>query len=552
MAFCMSQRGKRCGWLFVALACLGAAGAARATEYHGRVLIGGVPIPGAVVTVTQGTQHLSTTTDSQGLYEFADLANGAWKIEIEMRGFAKLDGDVTVAANGPQGEWELKLLSLEQMLAATKVVQPESKPLQPRDVAPPAVAKKDAPVKPGKADAPVAAQPAEEAAERPSDGLLINGSESNASTSPFSLTPAFGNRRPGVKSLYNGGFGVIADNSVFDARPYSLSGAQLPKGAYNRVTMLATLGGPIRIPPLFYHGPNFFLAYQWTRDRNDSTAQGLVPTVAERGGDLSGVLNAQGQPVTVYNPATGVPYTGAVPVSVQAQALLALYPLPNTVGSSIYNYEREILTSTHVDALQSRLNKSVGHRDQLYGGFGFQSIRTDSVNLFNFNDKTNVLGLDTNVNWQHRYAHQLFVLLGYHLTRQRTQVQSQFEDRVNVSGNAGITGNDPDPANWGSAGLELFKRHCGAGRRAECVQPQSHGWVVDQGQYDARAAHGHGWRRLQAAGVQPVFAAESSWAVYFYGSGDLRDGYGFNDERIGPCGLSGGRAGYKRSGVRQS
>ena len=115
--------------------------------------------------------------------------------------------------------------------------------------------------------------------------------------------------------------GVIADNSVFDARPYSLSGLQVPKDAYNRVTMLVTVGGPIRIPHLFYHGPNFFLAYQWTRDRDATTASGLVPDMAERGGDLSGVTNAQGQPVTIYNPATGLPFGGPIPVSPQAQAL---------------------------------------------------------------------------------------------------------------------------------------------------------------------------------------------------------------------------------------
>lgn len=448
-------RVKRLHRLMSVLIGLGAAGLASASEYHGRVLIGGVPIPGATVTVTQGAQHLSTTTDSQGLYEFPDLADGAWKIEIEMRGFAKLDGDVTIAANAPQGEWDLKLLSLDQMLAETKVVQPEVKPLQPREALPASPnAKPAATAKKGKDEGPVAAPPAEEA-ERPSDGLLINGSESNASTSPFSLSPAFGNRRPGVKGLYNGGIGVIADNSVFDARPYSLSGLQIPKDAYSRITMLLTLGGPIRIPPLFYHGPNFFLAYQWTRNKDASTAQGLVPTLAERSGDLSGIVNAQGNPVPIYDPATGQQYAGAVPVSAQAQALLKLYPVPNVTGSSIYNYERSVVTNSHDDALQSRLNKSIGRRDQLYGGFGFQSIRSDSVNLFNFHDTMNTLGLDTNANWSHRYAHQIFVLLGYHLTRQRTETRPYFSHREDISGEAGITGNDTDPTNWGPPSLSF-------------------------------------------------------------------------------------------------
>ena len=40
------------------------------------------------------------------------------------------------------------------------------------------------------------------------------------------------------------------------------------------------------------------------------------------------LLNALGQPVTIYNPATGTPYaSNQVPVSPQAAALLQLYPL---------------------------------------------------------------------------------------------------------------------------------------------------------------------------------------------------------------------------------
>ena len=60
----------------------------------------------------------------------------------------------------------------------------------------------------------------------------------------------------------------IAENSIFDAKPYSLTGQVLPKDNYNRITsMVATFGGPIRIPPLFYHGPNFFLALSMDTQR---------------------------------------------------------------------------------------------------------------------------------------------------------------------------------------------------------------------------------------------------------------------------------------------
>lgn len=431
-----------------ALLAVCASAAAWASEYHGQVFFAGAPVPGATVTITQGDNRFTTVTDRQGLYEFADLADGAWKIEIEMSGFSTLDGNVTVTPETPQGTWDLKLLSLDQLLAKAQV----GVPLKTRpDTGTKPPANKETP-KPTETIAAASPQQSDDA-EESADGMLINGSENNAATSQYSLPPAFGNRRPGQKGLYNGSVGAIVDNSVFDARPYSLTGQQTPKDFYSRITTVLTLGGPLRIPRLMPIGPNFFVAYQWTRNADAANQTGLVPDAAERSGNLSSLLNAQGQPLTIYNPATGLPFTGNIPVSAQAAALLNLYPEPNLTGNSRYNYQAEVLNNSHADALQSRLNKTIGHRDQLNGGFGFRSSRGDSTNLFGFVDATNTLGIDTNVNWSHRYRHQTFVLLGYHLTRLRTEVRPAFAGRMNVSGNAGIGGNDQDATDWGPPGL---------------------------------------------------------------------------------------------------
>ncbi|HUV71329.1 MAG TPA: TonB-dependent receptor [Terracidiphilus sp.] len=431
------------------LVCLCTASVAWAAEYHGLVFFGGVPVPGATVTVKQGAKKFSTVTDRQGLYEFADLANGTWKIEIEMSGFSTLDGTVTVTPETPQGKWDLKLLDLETLLAQAQV----SKPLQSRPADENQLVANPQAQKPAEGNVPVPPVPPDENAEKSADGMLINGSENNAATSQYSLAPAFGNHRPGQKGLYIGSFGARVDNSVFDARPYSLTGQQTPKDFYSRVTMMVAVGGPLRIPHLLPFGPNFFVAYQWTRNTDAANQTGLVPDAAERSGDLSGLLNAQGQPVTIYNPSTGVPFTGSIPVSSQAAALLNLYPEPNLSGNSSYNYQTGVLNDSHIDDLESRLNKTIGHRDMLYGGFGFHSSRADSTNLFGFVDTVNTLGIDANANWSHRYRHQTFVVLGYHFTRLRTDVRPEFAGHVNVSGNAGISGNNQDAINWGPPGL---------------------------------------------------------------------------------------------------
>jgi hypothetical protein len=420
-----------------------------ASEYHGQVFFGGLPVPGATVTVTQGAKRFQTVTDLQGLYEFANLADGAWKIQIEMRGFSTLKSQVTVAPNTPQGTWELKLLGLAQMLAKTPVSNP------PQSASANATKEKPKPElpKPESANTPLVQPHSDQTTESDSNGLLINGSVNNAATSKYTLSPAFGNRRPGSRNLYTGGIGTIVGNSVFDARPYSLTGLQVPKDSYSRLTTVFTLGGPLNIPHLMWHGPDFFVAYQRTREGDAAIESGLVPTAAERSGDLSGLLNPQGQPVTIYDPATGVPFTGPIPVSPQAQALLNLYPLPDLAGNSRYNYQTQVLNDTHLDAVQLRLEKTIGHRDDLYGGFGSLSSRADTSNLFHFRDTTDTLGIDANANWSHTYLHQFLAVMGYHFTRFRTQVQPEFENRENISGNAGIFGNDQDPANWGPPAL---------------------------------------------------------------------------------------------------
>jgi trimeric autotransporter adhesin len=439
------RRTRRLLYLVCALAALAFPSLAAASAYHGQVTFGGLPVPGATVTVTQGTKKLTTVTDQGGLYTFADLADGAWQIEIDMQCFSTVHNEITVSTNTAPAKWELTLLPPDEITKLSNL-PPAPLPALPA----PALVKK--PATPGSTgeNAAEIPKPAEDASQQASDGLLVNGSVNNAATSRFSLDQAFGNRRYNSRSLYNGGFAAIYDNSATDARPYSLSGLNLPKASYNRITGVLTLGGPLKIPHLLPRGPTFFVGYEWTRNHNAEAEAGLVPTDAERGGDLSGLLNPLGQPVIVFDPATGLPFPGnVVPVSTQAQALLALYPTQNIYGDPLYNYQVPILNSTHQDALQSRLDKTLGRKDEVYGSFNFQSTRSSTTNLFAFTDKTSILGINFNVNWSHRFSQRLFVNTGYHFSRLRTNIVPYFENRQNISGEAGISGNNQDPSNWG-------------------------------------------------------------------------------------------------------
>src|SRR5260370_35308086 len=76
---------------------------ALASEYHGRVTFGGLPVPGATITAKQGSQKIVAVSDQQGSYSFADLADGTWKIQVEMQRFSTIEQTVTIAPTIPAG-----------------------------------------------------------------------------------------------------------------------------------------------------------------------------------------------------------------------------------------------------------------------------------------------------------------------------------------------------------------------------------------------------------------------------------------------------------------
>jgi Carboxypeptidase regulatory-like domain len=443
---------------YLVLACLTVFGLA-AAEHHGQVTFGGLPLPGAAVTATQGEKRFSAITDQQGAYAFRDLPDGIWKIRVEMQCFQPVEREVAVTPNAPAALWELKMLPLTEITAHVPV------PVPAPAAAPAVVA--------GKAAAATeqtqtgfqrtdlrASTDAEkldesdtgEFKQNATDGLLINGSVNNGAASPFGQAAAFGNFRRGPRSLYTGGIGWIVDHSALDARPFSLTGQDTPKPAFSHVMGVASFGGPLKIPRILpRNGPNVFVNYQWVRNRDATTQPSLMPDAQQRSGVFSGAA--------VIDPLTGAPFPGnIVPqsrISPQASALLRFYPLPNFQAGTRYNYQVPLVSITHQDGLQSRWNKTAGHTNQLSGSFAFQSTRSATPSVFGFDDTGSTLGIRTAVNWMHRYTQRMFQTVNYQYSRLAMRTTPFFAGRENVSGEAGITGNNQEPVNWGPPSLSF-------------------------------------------------------------------------------------------------
>jgi len=390
-----------------------------AAEYYGQVIFGGVAVPGAQVTATQGDTQLTTSTDAQGVFRIPNIADGAWTFRVEMRGFSTLTREVTIGSDTQPMMWELSLLPFEEITrglpppaprparapdTASQSSSTRSQPNAPRPTTPQTGFQR-AGVAPSQtprqaAAAPPADEPPADSAAA-ADGFLINGSVNNGAASPFAQPSAFGNNRRRPGALYNGMVGGLFSNSVWDASPYSLTGIPTPRPDYYNVHLLGTFGGPIKIPRL-QNRMNVFVGFQRVADDNAITQPALMPTALERSGNFSQSRDASGRPIRVTDPRTGLPFPGnTIPndrISPQATALLGYYPQPTRGSDGLYNYEVPILSVMRQESLQSRITQNINQRNQVFGTASYQRTATDANNVFGFEDENASSAVDAQMN----------------------------------------------------------------------------------------------------------------------------------------------------------
>jgi len=162
---------------------------------------------------------------------------------------------------------------------------------------------------------------------------------------------------------YHGSLFEYLQNDALDADPYGFNG-KAPKH-FN--TFGGSLGGPLSIPHL-YNGKDrtfFFLDYEGNRRSTAVAEQFLVPTQAERNGNLT---------------ALGGPVISPGSINPTATALLNYYPLPNVTGQSNYNYENFQATPARTDGADLRVDQNITVKQSLYARFSRKNITEDYAN----------------------------------------------------------------------------------------------------------------------------------------------------------------------------
>jgi len=396
-----------------------------ASALAGRVTFAGLGVPGASVAATHGDRTTTTTTGDDGSFHFTNLDDGAWTIRVEMLGFVAATREITLPLPADAGSRtiELTLRSYAEMMAAFPAAAGAASPKPPGSDE--AAAKTDVP--------------------DPVD--VITGSVINGATTVFAQPRAFGNNRPKPRSLYNFAASLAMGNSAWNARPYSLLGSAAPSPSYGNYQAGFNLAGPLRIPWLVRSGPSMQLSYQHGDTHSATTASAVMPTAAERAGDLSQ------SPTPVLDPATGLPFAGNVipagRIDPVAASLLAYYPLPNAASDATANFQRPLLSTTHSDRLQLGLSKALPRRMTLGGTVNWQRSVADAISLFGFDDRRRQSSLTANLNWTRPVSSRLALFARYQFTRSAASTIPFFAGLTNVSGDAGLTGNDQNADNWG-------------------------------------------------------------------------------------------------------
>ena len=271
------------------------------------------------------------------------------------------------------------------------------------------------------------------------------------------------------------------DTSSLDTAPYALNG-QATKPDYLQQRFGATIGGPLVIGKVI-NSPRtfFFLNYTGNHSRNPFDAYSNVPSLAERGGDLSALG-------PVLDPTTGQPFAnGQIPaarVDPAARALLNLIPAPNQDGDR-QNFHSVTTTTSQLDDINVRVVRTFGAVPQRGqgGGRGGQGGGRGGGGRGGPGGRAGVSNLNVSIHYRHaeNTASNPFPTLGgtsttsawdipvnysftkagmthslrFGFNRQHAETQNLFGGVLDVAGAAGLLGVSPDPFDWGAPNLSF-------------------------------------------------------------------------------------------------
>jgi hypothetical protein len=206
--------------------------------------------------------------------------------------------------------------------------------------------------------------------------------------------------KSGTNALHGSAY-EFNQNSVFDARDYFNSG---PKPGHSQNQFGFSIGGPVKKNKTF-----FFVDLESVIASNPVNIVATVPTAAQIDGDFSqamtydengnAVLNQifdplQIDPVSYTRPAYDNNIIPSSEIDPVGQAILKLYPKPNTPGDAVSganNYRQVVLSTSNQIQFDVKVDEHFSDRSTLLGRYSnvFANGSTPSIfGDYEFNDGT--------------------------------------------------------------------------------------------------------------------------------------------------------------------
>jgi len=484
---------------------------------RGIVKSGNSPIPGAAVSISlESSSTISTWTEVDGSYSAAVPAYGTYTVQVKMIAFANSSQKIAVDASHSTVQVNFELILLSRAREAAPPSRRPAGPATPQrgfqslsilqsingqdatgppsnDVVPPGMPVPG--IDPSSATESIAVSgnasnsfngmSGEELQQRINDarqqGGGFGGGAGFGGPGGFGggggggrPTTVFGRRGFDINHPHGSVYYGVGD-SALNAAPYSLTGEPVIKPDYLRSSFGGSIGGPLNIPKIYHGGTKtfFFANYNGRRGSNPFDQFSTVPTLLERQGNFSQTTYTTGplagQPVTIIDPATGVPFSNnTLPqINPVAGALLQYIPQPNLPGS-FQNFHFVTSTNNSSDDLNVRINHTLGAapaggrrgvrgapRNNLNFGFHYHGSNANLTNPFpSVGGNTSIRSFDVPLGYT-RSIGKLTNSVRFDFNRSRTHTQNLYGFNNDIAAAVGISGVSSNPFDWGLPNLSF-------------------------------------------------------------------------------------------------
>ena len=248
--------------------------------------------------------------------------------------------------------------------------------------------------------------------------------------------------------------------STYDA----IANKDLKSPRLNRNQFGGNLGGPVIIPKI-YKGENktfwFFNTETGRLLTGAVPGYAIVPTQAQRNGDLSGLTNNKGVPIVLKDP-LNIGITGnVIPkafLSPQALAFLQYEPLPNTLNG-VFNFisTPQNAVSTQ-DNYLGRVDHNFSSRDMLTARFLFDDSFQAGTPFWGHDTRSN-FARTQNLSTSETHTFTPFMIndfrFGYHRMRETEIWGTTFDPAYDVAGKMGYPLASTRPIDYGPPSIRV-------------------------------------------------------------------------------------------------